>query len=86
VKTFVFGRADNDPKGKPEECGEVRVNAPDIHSARASFVREVDGDGAYYKHDRGAVDTNSKDPRLFIVRVEGVELVERPKKSRSKKS
>lgn len=67
MKTFIFGRSKDDPKGPAEEHGEVRVEAPSLTDARKAFTD---------KH-------GDKDARTFIVRVDGIEAATaKPKRKR----
>jgi len=71
VKTFVFGRHKDDPKGPPEEHGEVTIQAPSLPDARAAFVKEH----------------GEKDARTYIVRavdVAACDCAPKPKRARKR--
>lgn len=69
MKTFIFGRHTNDPKGPPEEHGEVTIQAPSLPEARAAFVKEH----------------GEKDARTYIVRAVDVAAAPaKPKRARKR--
>ena len=73
MKTFIFGRPANDPKGTKEEHGEVRIKAPSLAEARTAFL-EAHGE---------------RDVRTHIVRVDANDIAApavRPKRARKPKA
>lgn len=69
MKSFIFGRSNEDERGKPDERGEVRIDAPDLVSARDAFGKEVEGKGAFYRKEKEHESHNIRDARLYIVRL-----------------
>lgn len=84
TKRFIFGRHKDDPKGPPEEKGEVIIDAPSLQDARKAFIAK---NGGNVTMRDGAEVITSNDPRFPIVRAEwiGEQTKTTTKKARTRK-